>query len=527
MDGFVPRRSIGGREEATPESGLRPSFENSNLSHATDERELKASALAPEQQGGLTRSHLDQSLSDIELEDERAKRERKKHISKKKLIKRLLIALGVIILITGVVLGIKFLIASGNIFNGNILGLTQSQPLKMDENGRSNIVIFGTSEDSEGGNHPGAWLTDSIMVVSVDQNKKDAFTFNIPRDLWVQYDTTCLSGTEGRINALYACHSNDGQNGEAGTDALRKTLTEVTGMDIQYYAHVNYSVIRDAVNAVGGVEVVIESRDPRGILDRNFDWECNYECHYVKYENGPTGNMNGDEALALARARGSVAPTYGLERGNYDREIHQQKIAVALRDKALSAGTLTNFSKVINLMDAFGNNLRTNFETSEIRTLMSLGEEIGQDNIQSISLIDAEPAVFVNDNVGGASVVRSTNGFNDYSNIASYLRRAISSEPFVREEAVIGVYNATSTNGLARVKADELSNLGFTVTDVSNAIATNASGVMIYDLSNGQKPATLQKLKEFYAVEPQTGTPPVTTTGIDIVIILGAGVTAE
>src|SRR5690606_25089293 len=145
--------------------------------------------------------------------------------------------------------------------------------------------IFGTSEDSEGGNHPGAWLTDSIMVVSVDQNKKDAFTFNIPRDLWVQYDTTCLSGTEGRINALYACHSNDGQNGEAGTDALRKTLTEVTGMDIQYYAHVNYSVIRDAVNAVGGVEVVIESRDPRGILDRNFDWECNYECHYVKYEN--------------------------------------------------------------------------------------------------------------------------------------------------------------------------------------------------------------------------------------------------
>ncbi len=530
MDGFVPRRSIGGREEVTDESGLRPSFENSNLSHASDDRDIKVSSLAPQNDGGLSRRAIDESLNDIETDDEHAKRHRHRQINKKKLIKRIAISVAAILLIGGIIIGVKFLLAGSSVFKGNLLGLVQSQPLKEDANGRSNIVLFGTSEDDEGGNHPGAYLTDSIMVISLDQKNNTAATFSIPRDLWVAYGQACPSGYEGRINALYDCYSNSGNDEAAGTDAMRRVLKDVTGLEIQYYAHVNYGVVRDVVDAVDGVDVDIQS-DPvsvGGILDRNFDWKCNYQCYYVKYDNG-VHHLDGEHALALARARGdnNGQETYGLSRSNYDREINQQKIAVALKEKALTAGTLTNFGKVTGLLDALGKNLRTNFDTAEIRTLMRLGEDIPTDQITRITLVDADPALFTNDNVAGASVVRSVDGFNQYGNIAAYLLKRLSNDPVVREQAKIGVYNGTTTAGLAQKTADELEAKNFTVVDVGNADKTSYASTRIYDISKGKKSKTVAKLESIYGVTALKETPPFAVNGPDIVVVIGKSAAAS
>lgn len=522
-DGFLPRRPVGGRESVPRESGLRPSFENTNFSHVGDDRELKASSLSPQSEGGLSRNDIDASLNEIEDEPAAKQLRRRKPINKKKLAKRIVLVIVFLLVAGGVLLGVKFLNASNSIFKGNILGLVQSQPLKADENGRSNIVLFGTSEDDEGGTHPGAWLTDSIMVISISQDKKDAFTFSIPRDLWVEYGQACAAGYEGRINALYQCYSNEGKDEEAGTSALRKVLGKVTGLDIQYYAHVNYSVVRDVVDAVGGIEVDIQS-DPvsvGGILDRNFDWKCNYTCYYVKYDNG-VHYLDGEHALALARARGddNGQETYGLSRSNYDREINQQKIAVALKEKALSAGTLTNFGKVSSLLEALGKNLRTNFDTSEIRTLMALGQDIPADSITRLTLIDVEPALFANDNVSGASVVRSTDGFNTYGNIVSYIQTQFSSDPVVREDASVGVYNGAGIPGLAQQTADSLTQKSIKVGDVGNAPGSDYKTHKIYDVSGGKKPGTIAKLESIFGVTASTEKPPFTTVGIDVVVIV-------
>lgn len=53
----------------------------------------------------------------------------------------------------------------------------------------------------------------------------------------------------------------------------------------------------------------------------------------------------------------------GLAQSNFDREKNQQKVIVALREKALSAGTLANPGKVMSLISALGDNLNTNFDT--------------------------------------------------------------------------------------------------------------------------------------------------------------------
>src|SRR5690606_37609641 len=151
-----------------------------------------------------------------------------------------------------------------------------------------------------------------------------------------------------------------------------------------------YSAVTKAVDAVGGVDVTIESNPPgMGILDRNFDWKCNYQCYYVKYEDGETAHLDGEHALALARARNAQGG-YGLAAGNFDREKNQQKILRALREKALSLGTLTNIGAVTELLDAMGENLKTNVDTSEVQTIMALASEIPSEAIIPPDLYDEE-----------------------------------------------------------------------------------------------------------------------------------------
>jgi LCP family protein required for cell wall assembly len=507
-------------------SGLAAPSAGYGLSAQGEDAEAtQAGALGPEAHGGLTRADIEASLRDIDQEPkQKTKKKRGIFGGKRKRNKRIILAIIAIVLAVLLYAGIRFLVNAGNIFTGGLSGLVQAKELKKDENGLSNIVVFGTSEDhiENGEQHDAPYLTDSIMVVSIDQEAKKAHSFSIPRDLLVKYDgAACISGYQGKINEVFQCYSEQGVNEEEGADALRSKISEVTGLDIQYYAHVNYSVVRDAVNAVGGVEVVIESQDSRGILDRNFDWTCNYQCYKVKYPNGPTGTLDGDAALDLARARGASGTTYGLERGNYDRELNQQKILKALRDKAVSAGTLTNIGKITALMDAFGANLRTNFETGEVRTLMQLGNDIPADKISSISIIDAEPAILMNDNVNGASVVRPVQGFFEFSGLANYLIAQIKGETEeASEQAVVGVFNGSGASGIAQAEADKLSAEGYTVQTIDNAPSGSYQDVELYATSE-ENPKTKAKLEEFYGAKVRSGVAPVATTGLDFVIILG------
>lgn len=523
IDGFIPRRPASPNQKSTA-YGLQPS-EQHGLSRPTVDKAAPHTppVITPEKGHGLVRSEIEESLNKIDEQPDKKRKRRKLPINRRKLIKRILIALLVIFLAAGVYLGIRALIASGNIFKGDLFGLVQSAPLKTDANGRSNILIFGTSEDSDAHNANGGqgapYLTDSIMVMTVDQEKKDAYMVSIPRDMYVNFNRACTSGYSGRINEVYQCFSNFGEDEAAGTEALRKTAGEVVGLDIHYTALVNFTVVEDLVDAVGGINVVIESDDPRGVYDPNFDWQCGHQCNLVRYPNGPTGNIDGERALALARARNANGG-YGLGRGNFDREQYQQKIIRAIREKAVSAGTLTNVGKVTSLIDALGDNLRTSFETKEIRTLMGLANDITTDKIISIDLADAEPAVYQGKSLGGADMLTPTSGDFNYTSISQYIRKQISADPVVREGAKLGVYNGSGVAGAAQEVADDLTAKNFSVSDIGNAVAGEYPKVAVYDMT-GSKPKTKQRLENIYGVTAQTSPPPVNVFGLDFVILIG------
>lgn len=440
---------------------------------------------------------------------------------KKKIIVAILGVLLAVLLGIGGFMAWKFLHNAKKVLNGgNIFTAVFShQPLKTDANGRSNILLFGTSEDDPG--HPGGDLTDSIMVVSIDQKKHDAFLMSVPRDLWVKFGKACPGGYEGKINEVYMCGKGESDE-QAGQQALMGKVGEVFGIDFQYAAHVNYEVLRKSIDALGGVDVNIESSDPRGILDRNFDWRCNYTCYLVKWPNG-VAHLDGEHALFLAQARND-AGGYGLPRGNFDREANQRKILIAAKEKAMSAGFLANPVKVTSLMESLGDNVRTNFEAAEIKTLLDVFKNTDSKNITSISLVDQDPALLTTGmSPVGSSIVRPVEGIYTYTALQAFTQAYLSgSGAVLKEAAAVDVLNGTDTPGIAQTKADELAKKGIKIGTIDNAPDGNYAGIKWYDRSNGEKPATKEKLKELLGTDAATDPMPSSIqTDAPFVVIIG------
>jgi LCP family protein required for cell wall assembly len=529
IDGFVPRnnrRALGGVDDASAKQIGQAHAETTigkNNQTIQTAREMEAKA--------VSRQEIDDSLSTIDDEVQKTPRRRgifRRRSNKppksrrRKIISWIIRILLIILLIAGVYMGYKFIVNGTSILQGNIFDVFKTDPLKEDENGRTNILVYGTSGSVEDQRHDGANLTDTLMVLSVDQDKKNAYMVSLPRDLYIRYDSGCSSGYEFKVNELYQCVLAGGADEEKAASALGKEVTEVTGLAIQYYAHVNWAVVVKAVNAVGGVDVEVKGNGscawlgyPDGsVVDTNMN---------IRFKPG-TRHMNGDKALRFSRARGEKAPTCGLDRGDYDRQANQQKVLKALQKKASSAETLTNIGKVTSLMDALGQNLRTDFATNEVQTLMGLVRDLPSDKIKSIDLYEKGKELLTGGTSSvGASIQVPTAGMFDYSELQAFINKTLNATEVTKEEAQVALYNGGSREGYAGKQSERLEKAGFTITTVENTPSGSYSGMVVYDLTN-KKPATKKKLISLYGVSVKSGNAPFDVAAdTDFVVIYGQG----
>ncbi len=299
----------------------------------------------------------------------------------KKVLKRTAITLAVLVLLTFGWLGYKFMRDFGW---QNFLSLFNHTRLKGEDVGRVNILLAGYSADDPG--HSGGQLTDSIMLVSIDTKHDKAFMISIPRDLYVNIPNNGYA----KINEAYedgqAEHFTGSGYPAGGMGLLEETVSQKFGIPINYYALIDYTAFRDAVNAVGGITVNIASEDPRGLYDPSIDWTTHGPL--VNLTNGSHA-LNGEQALDLARARGDAYGSYGFAQADFDRTQHQRQMLVALVAKATTAGVLANPFKVGNLFDAYSKNVKTDFHLNEARRLNTIMKKIPIASIRSASLNSA------------------------------------------------------------------------------------------------------------------------------------------
>jgi LCP family protein required for cell wall assembly len=261
--------------------------------------------------------------------------------------------------------------ATGN--NNPLQLLSAFSPADLKQtNGRVNILVAGYSADDPG--HSGAQLTDSIMILSINPTTKDSYVLSVPRDLWVNIPDFGYS----KINAAYADgeSQNFNQTGyfNGGMGLLQEVIQDNLGVNLNYYSLINYTAVKDAVNAVGGVSVTINSSDPRGLYDPYTN---------LKLPNGSV-TLNGQQALDLMRSRGDGAGSYGFDNGDFDRIKDQQVVLLALKSKMSSL--YSNPLKIVSVVSSVGSNVKTDLQLNEMETLYSLIKDVNASNIKTYSL---------------------------------------------------------------------------------------------------------------------------------------------
>lgn len=404
--------------------------------------------------------------------------------------------------------------------DGDIFGIFQEEKLKEDSNGRTNFLIFGTSPKGWDGED----LTDSVIIASVHQESKKVYTVSLPRDLWVKHSCSgWLGTTSGKLNETYGCgkfsqgvNIVDEKSAETnGQKALTETATEITGLDIHYAIHADWQVLVQVIDAVGGIDVTIEVWDGSTYM---YDVATN-----IRYKNGEVAHMDGEQALAFSRARGS-AGGYGLSGGNFDRERNQQKIIQATLAKINESKF--DVAKLLGIANALGDNVKTTFETKEFQTLAKLALGIDAKNIKSLPLVNSEDysqSMLTTDSIGGASAVVPVAGLYNYSKIQAYIAKNTISSDVADENAKIVILNGTQISGLAAEQEKKLSKENYNIIEIDSAPKQNYKTTQIIAV-NSEKSATIKKLESKFNTTSSSNFPSDLSKyseTADIVIILG------
>lgn len=211
--------------------------------------------------------------------------------------------------------------------------------------------------------------SDVNMIVSVNPKTHQILMTGIPRDFYIPQ--TCQGNQKDKLT----------HTGIFGVDCTISSVENYMGIDLNYYARVNFSSVVDIVDALGGITV----NSPYAFTTMH----GNYQIQ--QGEN----TLNGEQTLGFVRER------YSLPDGDRERSRNQMRAVEAMINKAISPAIITNYTSIMN---AVSGSFQTNMSQSEMTSLikMQLNDMKGWD-IKQIQVSGQ-----------GATMWTPANGFNAY-----------------------------------------------------------------------------------------------------------------
>jgi len=179
--------------------------------------------------------------------------------------------------------------------------------------------------------------SDVNIIMTVNQETKKILLTTTPRDAYVPI----ADGGNNQNDKL--THA-----GIYGVDASIHTLENLYGIDLNYYARLNFTSFLKLIDLLGGVDVY---------NDQEFTAHTNGKHYGV-------GNIHMDSELAL----GFVRERYSLTNGDGDRGRNQQKVIAAIIQKLTSAEALKNFD---DIMQSLQDSVQTNMPPETMVSLVN------------------------------------------------------------------------------------------------------------------------------------------------------------
>ncbi|MEK7084690.1 MAG: LCP family protein [Patescibacteria group bacterium] len=379
---------------------------------------------------------------------------------------------------------------------------------------RINILLLGMG----GVGHDGPFLTDTIMLGSIQPSTHSVALISIPRDLEVSMDGY---GTN-KIN--HANAFGEAKHTGWGGAFTAEVVEQNFDIDIHYYVRLDFKAFEEIIDAIGGITVNVE----RSFTDHMYPAAGN-EYQTISFEKG-VQTMEGERALQYARSRhGSNG-----EGSDFARAKRQQKMLLALKEKALSFGTILNPVRLNTIMESLDTHLTTNMEFSEMITLLKLGKEFKTGDITS-HVLDTKEDGYLTEavNEGGAFVLRPKTG--NFEAIQSLIDGIFEGEegsiavdtppqlPPPKTPASIEIQNGTWRAGLAARMKKRLEDRSFSIRTIGNTEKRPQVTSGIYRVSKAPVHDIAAALQEELHIPVKQQPPPgiAYATSTDILVLLG------
>lgn len=166
-----------------------------------------------------------------------------------------------------------------------------------------NIVLFGLDRRDTNSKNT---RSDSMMVATVDfYNKKIKLTA-LMRDMYVDID----GKGKDKLNHAYAY---------GGPELAIKTINQNFGLDIRNYVTVDFFMLSEMIDILGGVEIDVKQEEIK-LLNSHMSEVMNIKAEQMtKVEKPGKQLLNGDQAVAYSRIR-------KVGQGDFERSTRQQQV---------------------------------------------------------------------------------------------------------------------------------------------------------------------------------------------------------
>jgi LCP family protein required for cell wall assembly len=383
---------------------------------------------------------------------------------------------------------------------------------------RVNLLLLGYG----GAENDAPYLTDSMVVASLDPANKRVMLVSVPRDLSVQIDAfQNQAPMRNKINVAYSVGIQDAVyqgkkpqfagGKDRGGLLAEQTVSTISGLQFDGYLAVDFKAFRDVVDTLGGVTVCLD-----GPLD---DYQYpNYHNGYVKggiHFKGGCQPLTGEQALELARSRHAVQADQATDFG---RARRQQLILNAIRKKATSVGAIT---KAPGLMSALAQDFSTSLSLTDMKSLYDWGGKLPDSAIGRVPITNQD---FLNESCSTATYYLCPEDPSTRM-LRTYFADLFVDPRALAEKAPVQVDNASrSLADLGNRVSRTLQPLGLQVDQTQRV--QPAQQTVIYDYSDGKYPKTVQWLQTYFGATVHTvpaGTTPPTPNppGGGLVVVLG------
>lgn len=218
------------------------------------------------------------------------------------------------------------------------------------DSNRINILLLGADSSIERVEAGMNFRTDTMILVTVDFDNKEVDMISIPRDSYVRINR---GNSFNKINAAFTFGGGRDKDGYA---YAMNTVSDLLGVRVDYYVGFGMNVVKDVVNAMGGVD---------------YDVDIAFTLAGREMKKGMQ-HLDGQQVLDYCRWRKGG-------RGDVDRVDRQQRMLFAIFETMLKTDQVKN---IPDIYAAVQENIDTNLDMLQIATLAYFAKDLSMDQIE-------------------------------------------------------------------------------------------------------------------------------------------------